>query len=118
MLNIVVLIGRLTDDPDLRYTDKGTPVANFTMAVEEDFIKKDGGKNVEFIKIVTWNKLAKTCANNLKKGRLVAVYGKLKIKKNETEEQTYINPEVVAEKVRFLDWPKREEDGENNNEEE
>ncbi len=105
MLNHVVLIGRLVRDPELRYTTNGTPVSNFTLAVERNYTNQQGERDVDFIRIVTWRKLAETCAHHLGKGRLVAVQGTLQIRKSEKDGRTYINPEVVASEVRFLDWP-------------
>ena len=107
IFNKIILIGRLVRDPQLRYTENGTAVNNFTLAVERNYSSKDGENDVDFIKIVTWRKLAETCAQHLGKGRLVAVEGSLQIKNNKSEKdgRTYINPEVVASNVRFLDWP-------------
>ena len=73
MLNRVILIGRLTRDPELRYTPNGAAVVSFTMAVERRFNRNEA----DFIPIVAWNKLAENCANYLGKGRLVAVEGRL-----------------------------------------
>jgi single-strand DNA-binding protein len=109
MLNHIVLIGRLVRDPELRYTTNGTPVTNFTLAVERNYTNQQGDRDVDFIKIVTWRKLAETCAHHLGKGRLVAVEGSLHIRKNENNGRTYINPEVNAQNVRFLDWPDNEQ---------
>ena len=107
ILNKIILIGRLVRDPKLRYTSNGIAVTNFTLAVERNYSSKDGEKEVDFIKIVTWRKTAESCAQHLGKGRLVAVEGSLQIKNNKSEKdgRTYINPEVVASNVRFLDWP-------------
>ena len=105
MINNITLIGRLTRDVDLRYTSNGTPVTNFTLAVERNYKNKQGEKETDFIKIVTWRGLAETCAEHLGKGRLVAVDGRLQIKKRENNGKNYINPEVVANNVQFLDWP-------------
>ncbi len=105
MLNKVVLIGRLVEDPELRYTSSGTPVSNFTLAVERDFTNRQGETDTDFIPIVTWRKLAETCAQHLGKGRMVAVSGRLQIRKSQSEDRTYINPEIVARDVKFLDWP-------------
>lgn len=105
MLNKVVLIGRLVEDPELRYTSSGTPVSNFTLAVERNYTNRDGERDVDFIPIVTWRKLAETCAQHLGKGRMVAVSGRLQIRKRQGENRTFINPEVVANDVTFLDWP-------------
>ena len=107
MLNRIVLIGRLVRDPELRYTSNGTPVSNFTLAVERNYTNREGERDVDFIKVVVWRKLAETCAQHLGKGRLVGVDGSLQIRNRESEKdgRTYINPEVVAQNVRFLDWP-------------
>ena len=107
MLNHIVLIGRLVRDPELRYTSNGTPVANFTLAVERNYTNRDGETEVDYIKIVTWRKLAENVAHHLGKGRLVAVEGSLQIRKSKgkNDNRTYINPEVIANNVKFLDWP-------------
>lgn len=117
MLNRVVLIGRLVRDPELRYTSNGVPVSNFTLAVERNYTNQQGERDVDFIKIVTWRKLAETCAHHLGKGRLVAAEGRLQIRnsKSEKDGRTYVNPEVVASNVQFLDWPGDEENKNNNN---
>ena len=106
MLNRVILIGRLTADPQLRYTQSGTAVANFRLAVDRSRPNQQGEREADFIDIVTWQKTAETCANNLNKGRLVAVDGRLQMREYEHEGQRRRVAEVVAENVRFLDWPK------------
>ena len=69
-MNHVVLIGRLTRDPELRYiAGTGTPVANFAIAVDREFSGKDGKKETDFIDIQVWGKSAETCANYIGKGR-------------------------------------------------
>lgn len=106
MLNSVVLIGRLTKDPELRYTPSGVAVANFTLAVDRSFAK-EGQQQVDFIPIVVWNKPAESCANYIGKGRLVAVEGRIQVRTYDTPEgQRRWVTEVVASNVRFLDWPK------------
>src|SRR5690554_4934134 len=109
MLNKIILVGRLTRDPEMRYTTNGTAVTKFTLAVERPYSNKQGEKEVDFINIVTWRKLAENCAQHLGKGRLVAVDGSLQIRKSENNGKTYVNTEVVANDVRFLDWPKDSE---------
>lgn len=104
MLNRIVLIGRLTRDPELRYTSNGTPVCNFTLAVERNYTNRNGDRDVDFISIVTWRGLAENCARHLGKGRLVGVDGQLHIRKSENNNRTYINPEVNADVVQFLDY--------------
>ena len=105
MLNHVVLIGRLTHDPELRYTPgNGTAVTTFDLAVDRPFTNKQGEREADFIRIVAWDKLAETCANYLQKGRLVAVQGRLQIRSYDDREGVRRKiSEVVARDVRFLD---------------
>ena len=107
MLNKIILIGRLTKDVELRYTESGKAVANFTLAVDRPFKKAQGEKEADFIRIVVWGKLAEHCGNYIGKGRLVAVSGRLQIRSYEgnDEQKKYIT-EVVADEVRFLDRAK------------
>ena len=79
-MNSVVLIGRLTKDPELRYIPgTGTAVSTFTIAVNRDYKEKDGSTKADFINIEVMGKPAEFCANYLKKGRLVACNGQLRI---------------------------------------
>jgi single-strand DNA-binding protein len=105
MLNQVVLIGRLTHDPELRYTaGSGIPVTTFSLAVDRPFTNQQGEREADFIKIVTWRKQAENCANFLKKGSLAAVVGRLQIRSYEDNEGVKRKvTEVVADNVRFLD---------------
>src|SRR5690606_3973455 len=105
MLNRIVLIGRLVADPQLRYTQTGTAVANFRIAVDRPFTNQQGERETDFIDIVAWRKLAETVANNLNKGRLVGVDGRLQVREYEYEGQRRRQAEVVADNVEFLDWP-------------
>jgi len=111
MLNQVVLIGRLTRDPDLRYTPgNGTPVANFPLACDRPFTNQQGEREADFINIVTWRKLAENCANYLQKGSLAAVTGRLQIRSYEDSDGVKRKvAEVVADNVRFLDSKKKGE---------
>ena len=108
MLNKVILIGRLASSPDLRYTTSGHAVARFPLAVERSYAnKKDGKKEVDFFTIITWNKLAENCSNHLGKGRLVCVTGQLQTRTYDDSNGIRRKVvEVVADNVRFLDWPK------------
>ncbi len=103
-MNHVILIGRLTRDPELRYTPNGVAVANFTLAVDRPFTNQAGEREADFIPVVVWQKLAETCANHLHKGRLVAVDGRLQIRSYETQDgQRRRVAEVIAASVQFLD---------------
>ena len=105
MLNQVVLIGRLTQDPELRYTPgNGVPVSTFTLAVNRNFTNQQGEREADFINIVTWRKLAENCANYLKKGSLAAVTGRLQIRSFDDSQGVRRKvAEIVADDVRFLD---------------
>lgn len=103
-LNKVILIGRLTREPEMRFTPSGAAVANFTIAVDRPFLNAQGQREADFIRIVAWRKLAENCSNYLGKGRLVAVEGRLQVRSYQTPDgQTRTVSEVVAENVHFLD---------------
>ena len=104
MLNRIILIGRLTRDPELRYVPSGQPVASFTLAVDRPFTNQQGERQTDFIDIVAWRRLAEQVTQHLAKGRLVAVEGRLQIRSYETQDgQKRKAAEVVADAVRFLD---------------
>ncbi|GGN95173.1 single-stranded DNA-binding protein [Saccharibacillus kuerlensis] len=107
MLNRVILIGRLTRDPELRYTPAGVAVTQFTIAVDRPFTSQGGEREADFIPVVTWRQLAETCANYLRKGRLTAVEGRIQVRNYENNEgkRVYVT-EVIADNVRFLESPK------------
>lgn len=103
MLNRVVLIGRLTKDPELRYTPSGVAVATFTLAVDRNFKNSNGERETDFIPCVVYRQLAELCANYLAKGRLAAVDGRLQIRTYDGQDgQKRWVTEVVGENVRFL----------------
>lgn len=105
-MNHVILIGRLTRDPELRYTPNGVAVANFTLAVDRPFTNQAGEREADFIPVVVWQKLAESCANYLGKGRLCAVAGRLQVRTYEQDGQRRYITEVVASSVQFLDRAK------------
>jgi len=112
MLNRVILIGRLARDPELRYTPAGVPVGNFTVAVDRP-PTQNGERSADFIDVVVWRKLAETCASHLRRGRLVAVEGRLQVRSFEAQDgQRRRVAEVVANDVRFLDRPRAAEGAE------
>ncbi len=103
MLNRVILIGRLTRDPELRFTQSGVAVASFTLAVDRKYKNAAGEKEADFIDIVAWRQLGETCANYLSKGKLAAVEGSLQIRNYETKDgQKRKAAEIVADSVQFL----------------
>lgn len=109
-MNKVLLIGRLTANPELRYTTNNTAVTSFTLAVDRNFKNEDGNKEADFINIVAWNKKAELIHQYLKKGDRVGIGGRLQVRKyqNERGENRYVT-EVVADEVEFLNSKKPEE---------
>ncbi len=112
MLNRIVLMGRLTRDPELRHTQAGTPVASFSLAVERDFKDKaTGEKSTDFIDIVAWRQTAEFVSRFFTKGRMAVVEGRLQLRdwtdKDGNKRRT---AEVMAEHVYFGD-SKREAEG-------
>lgn len=105
MLNRVILVGRLTRDPDLRYTTNGgVAVVRFTVAVNRRFTNQQGEREADFINIVAWRNLAENCGNYLKKGSLVAIEGRIQTRSYENQDgRTVYVTEVIADDVRFLD---------------
>ena len=106
-MNKVILIGRLTRDPEVRYTQSGIAVCTFTLAVDRRFAKRDandGRPTADFIPIVCWRKLAEICGNNLVKGRRVGVEGSMQVRSYDAQDgsKRYVT-EVVADEVEFLD---------------
>jgi len=100
MLNRILLIGRMTRDPELKYTPSGTAVATFTLAINRKFNKEE----TDFIDIVVWRQSAEFVSNYGTKGRLAMVEGRLQIRTYETKEgQKRKVAEVIADDVRFLD---------------
>ena len=110
MLNRVVLIGRLANDPELRYTPSGIAVTTFTIAVNK-IPSSQGEREADFIPIVAWRQSAEFAANYLKKGRLVAIDGKLQIRSWVAQDGSRRKTaEVVADNLRSLDRPKETTD--------
>jgi single-strand DNA-binding protein len=104
MLNRVILIGRLTKDPELKYTPNGVAVASFTLAVDRFRTNAQGEREADFIPIVVWQKQAENCANYLSKGSLAAVDGRMQVRSYDGKDgQRRWVTEVIAESVRFLD---------------
>lgn len=103
-MNRVILIGRLVRDPELRVTQSGLSVTKMRLAVDRARPNQQGQREADFIDIVVWGKQAETVGQYLRKGRLVAVDGRLQVRNYETPEgQKRTFYEVVAERVQFLD---------------
>ncbi|BCA84486.1 single-stranded DNA-binding protein [Enterococcus saigonensis] len=104
MINNVVLVGRLTKDPDLRYTANGAAVATFTLAVNRNFTNQSGDREADFINCVIWRKPAETLANYARKGTLLGVTGRIQTRnyENQQGQRVYVT-EVVAENFQLLE---------------
>lgn len=112
-MNNVVLIGRLTRDPELRYIpNSGTAVSTFTLAVDKGLSKDKKAEmesknqpTADFIRIVVWGKTAENCANFLNKGKLVGVNGRIQTGSYDDKDGKRVyTTEVVANTVEFLEW--------------
>jgi single-strand DNA-binding protein len=114
MMNRTVLVGRLTKDPDLRYTPNGVATCSFTLAVNRNFTNQQGERESDFINCVVWRKAAENVANYLKKGSLAGVDGRIQTRNYEGQDgkRVYVT-EVLAESVQFLE-SKRENNQQQN----
>ncbi|EAD0538185.1 single-stranded DNA-binding protein [Listeria monocytogenes] len=116
MMNRVVLVGRLTKDPDLRYTPAGAAVATFTLAVNRPFKNAQGEQEADFIQCVVWRKPAENVANFLKKGSMAGVDGRIQTRNYEDNDgKRVFVTEVVAESVQFLDSKNNNAEGATSN---
>ncbi|OAH54269.1 MULTISPECIES: single-stranded DNA-binding protein [Bacillaceae] len=104
MINRVVLVGRLTKDPELRYTPAGAAVATFTLAVNRTYTNQQGDREADFINCVIWRKPAENVANFLKKGSLAGVEGRIQTRNYEGQDgkRVYVT-EIQADSVQFLE---------------
>ena len=104
MINRVVLVGRLTRDPELRYTANGAAVASFTVAVNRQFTNSQGEREADFINCVIWRKAAENFSNFTNKGSLVGIDGRLQTRnyENQQGQRVYVT-EVVVENFSLLE---------------
>lgn len=114
-LNVVVLIGRLTRDPELRTTTNGKNVTSFSVAVDKRFKPQDGSPTADFFNVTAWGQTAEFVSNYLSKGRLVSIEGRLQQRSYTTQDGNQREVvEVVAESVQGLDRPRDDAGGGNN----
>ena len=104
-MNKVILIGRLTKDVEIRYTQKNnTAIASFSLAVNRSFVKVGEERQADFFNIVAWNKLAENISKYLVKGNQVAISGRLETRNWEDENgKKHYATEVIAEEVNFIE---------------
>lgn len=102
-MNVAIIIGRLTKNPEMRSTQSGTSVCSFTVAVDRQFKNQQGEKETDFIPVVAWKGLADTCGRYLSKGSQVAVKGRIQVRSYEAQDGTkrYVT-EIVGDEVQFL----------------
>lgn len=108
-MNNVVLVGRLTKDPEVSYLQSGTAVARFTLAIDRDYKNKDGSVTTDFIPVEIMGKPAEFCAKYITKGTLVGVQGSIRIDKYETatgEKRNYTK--VYANSIKVFEYKKQE----------
>lgn len=104
MINRVVLVGRLTRDVDLRYTQSGVAVASFTLAVDRNYTNQAGSRDADFISCVIWRKSAETLANYAHKGSLIGLEGRLQSRsyENQQGQRVYVT-EVIVDNFSLLE---------------
>ena len=112
MLNHIVIMGRLTRDPEIRYTQSQTPVVSFTAAVDRDFGGRDGGeKQTDFIDCVAWRSTAEFVNKYFRKGSMVVVSGRLQIRDwQDRDGNKRRSAEIVADNVYFGESRRRDDD--------
>ncbi|MCC6445922.1 MAG: single-stranded DNA-binding protein [Armatimonadetes bacterium] len=104
MVNTVTMVGRMVQDPELRYTPSGVAVARFTLAVTRPFKNAQGDVEADFIDCVAWQKSAEFLARYGMKGRLTGIEGRLQVRSwNAADGSKRRSAEVVAERIQFLD---------------
>ncbi len=102
-MNKVVLIGRITRDPELRYTASNVPNVRFTLAVNRPFENQNGEREADFINVVVWRKQAENVKKYVSKGSLIAVEGRIQTGSYEKDGQRIYTTDVVADNVQFLE---------------
>lgn len=115
-MNKVILMGRLTRDPEVKNTTTGKAVATFTLAVDRRFKNKDGQKEADFINIVVWGKQAEFVGQYLSKGSQIGVSGRLQVRSYDGQDghRRYVT-EVVADEVYFISTKRKDNNGSNPN---
>ena len=104
-MNKIILIGRLTKDVELKYTQStNTAVASFSLAVNRRFVRDGEERQADFFNVIAWNKLAETAANYLKKGQQVAITGRLQNRTwDDADGNKHYITEVIAEELEFIE---------------
>ena len=104
MINRTVLVGRLTKDPELKYTPSGVPMARFTLAVNRPFSNQQGEKEADFINCIAWRKQAENLSNFMKKGNMVGIEGRIQTGSFEGQDgKRVFTTDVIADSIQFLE---------------
>jgi single-strand DNA-binding protein len=103
MINRVILVGRITKDPEIKSTQSNIPVVSFTLAVNRQFSDQSGEKQADFIQCVVWRKQAENLARFVKKGALLGIEGRIQTRQYEADNGTRYVTEVVCDSVQFLE---------------
>lgn len=108
-MNKIILLGRLTRNPEIRYTQSGKVVASFTLAVDRPFTNQDGQKEADFINCILWGKSAETLGNTVLKGQKIAVEGRLQIRSYDAKDgsKRWLT-EVICDRFEYVE---RKDDG-------
>ncbi|VEU80217.1 single-stranded DNA-binding protein [Haploplasma axanthum] len=115
MINNVVLVGRLTKDPELKVTQSNTPFVNFTVAVNRTFTDQTGERQADFINCIVWRKQAENLARYMRQGSLVGIQGRIQTRTFEGEQGTRYITEVVCDSIQFLETKGSQSDNNTNN---
>ncbi|MDO4921830.1 MAG: single-stranded DNA-binding protein [Phascolarctobacterium sp.] len=103
-MNRIILLGRLTRDPEVRYTSTGKVVCQFTLAVDRPFANQDGQREADFIPVIIWGKQAETCGNSLTKGQRALIEGRLQIRSYDGKDgNKHWVTEVIADRFEFIE---------------
>lgn len=108
MINQVTLVGRLTKDPEIKYTQEGQAVANVTLAVSRNYKNTNGEYEADFVNCTLWRKTAENTANYCKRGSVIGVTGRIQTRNYEANGKRVYVTEVIAESVKFLGSKSRE----------
>ncbi|MDY0277419.1 MAG: single-stranded DNA-binding protein [Acholeplasma sp.] len=115
MINNVVLVGRLTKDPELKVTQSNIPFVNFTVAVNRSFTDQSGERQADFINCIVWQKQAENFARYMRQGSLIGIEGRIQTRSYETEQGTRYVTEVSCNSIQFLESKKDQQQSSDKN---
>jgi single-strand DNA-binding protein len=116
MINKVILVGRITRDPEVKMINADTAVCNFSLACNRPYTRENGEREADFINCVAWRKQAENMGKFVKKGQLLGVEGRIQVRTYEQDGQKRYQTEVYCDQVTFLESSNREESSNNNKE--